>query len=213
VGGVPSEYCLDDGGEGCNADFTSIQAWIDRSVGDVASQGNQSFQPLWRNDAGERWVEAGTNHRLEADTALTCSGAFHVFWRGVRPSAAKLMIWANDGPINPAVCWWNDDSVYVIRDDGGTANNAVPPVSGLHWLHVWRDQADAVRAQAQGGSVVFLGTLSGVITLKLLFGRPNSNQWTEPTVKTLVIAAHNTALSAGQVTTITTALEAITLNY
>jgi hypothetical protein len=167
---------------------------------------------VWRNVSGERWVEAGTNHRLAADSPLECSGAFHVFWRGVRPSAAKLMIWSGSGSNNPAVCWWNDNAVYVVRNDGGTVNNTVPPVSGLHWLHVWRDQADVVRAQAQGGGVVFLGTLSGVITLKLLFGRPNANQWTEPTVKTLAIAAHDTALSADVVASITNLLETYSLN-
>jgi hypothetical protein len=213
VGGVPSQYCLDDGGQGCNANGTFIQTWIDRSVGDVASQGDQSFQPLWRNVSGERWVEAGTDHRLVADADLTCAGAFHVFWRGVRLSAAKLMIWSGREPDNAAVQWWNDNAVYVIRNDGGFAGNVVPPVSGLHWLHVWRDGANVVRARAQGGSEVNLGTLSGTLTLRLLFGRPNANQWTEPTVKTLAIAAHNAALSAEQVTEITTALEAITLNY
>jgi hypothetical protein len=178
----------------------------------MAFQDDNDFRPLWRNVSGERWVEAGTNHQLEADIPLTCSGAFHVFWRGVRPSAAKLMIWANDGSINPAVCWWNDDSVYVIRDDGGTANNAVPPASGLHWLHVWRDQTDVVRARAQGGSEVSLGTLPGTLTLNLLFGRPASNQWTEPTIKTLAIAAHNAALSADVVASITNLLETYSLN-
>jgi hypothetical protein len=101
----------------------------------------------------------------------------------------------------------------VINDAGTTANNVVPPVSGLHWLHVWRDEANNVWAQAQNESDVSLGTLPGTLTLNLLFGRPNVIQWTDPTVKTLAIAAHDAALSAGQVTTITTALETITLNY
>jgi hypothetical protein len=214
---LPSAYCLvSDSAEapGAELDTANIMWWIDRSPNVIqATQSNPLFVPVWRVSGSERWLEAGAEIRMNCATALACSGAFHVFWRGTRSAGSKLMIWSGQASGNPAIQWWNDNAVYVIRDDGGFVNNAVTSVAGTHWLHVWRDGANAVKAQAQGGSEVSLGTLSGTLTLDLLLGRPASLQWTDAGVQTLAIAAHNAALSAGSVAKVLTALEAITLAY